>query len=152
VANVLKQFRRRFIYPWLKPLYTYKRATFAGIRVSYKSHLDGGGRGFGQDFIPLLQHYGLTRQQRVFEWCAGPGFIGFSLLGHGLCDTLCLADINPESVRACQRTIAENALSDRVSVYCSDNLKSIPPEEQWDLVVSNPPTFHRRVSRQSARV
>jgi predicted RNA methylase len=141
VANVLKQFRRRYLYPWLKPLYPYKQATFADTRVSYKSHLDGGGRGFGQDFIPLLQHYGLPKQGRVFEWCAGPGFIGFSLLAHGLCETLCLADINPEAVQACRRTVADNGLSDRVSVYCSDNLRDIPRTEQWDLVVSNPPHF-----------
>jgi 16S rRNA G1207 methylase RsmC len=97
--------------------------------------------GFGQDFIPLLQHLGLPKQKRVFEWCAGPGFIGFSMLGHGLCSSLCLADINPEAVRACQRTVSENGLSDRVSVYCSDNLLNIPATERWDLVVSNPPHF-----------
>ena len=141
VINVLKQFRRRYIYPWLKPFYPYKEVTFAGIRVSYKNHLDGGGREFGQDFIPLLQQYRLPRQKRVFEWCAGPGFIGFSLLAHGLCETLCLADVNREAVQACERTIADNALSSRVSVYCSDNLRSLPPAEQWDLVVSNPPHF-----------
>jgi len=141
VSDVLKHFRRRYIYPWLKPLYPYRQANFAGIRVSYKDHLDGGGRGFGQDFISLLRHYGISRQGRAFEWCAGPGFIGFSLLGHGLCASLCLADINPEAVRACERTVANNALSGRVSVYCSDNLKSIPPAERWDLVVSNPPHF-----------
>jgi predicted RNA methylase len=145
VVYILKQFRRRYIYPWLKPLYRpllpYKRATFAGIRVSYKGYLDGGGRGFGQDFIPLLHHYGLPKQERVFEWCAGPGFIGFSMLGHGLCSSLCLADINPEAVQACQRTVSENTLSDRVSVYCSDNLLNIPSTERWDRVVSNPPHF-----------
>jgi len=141
VSNVLKQFRRRYIYPRLKPFYPYKEVTFAGIRVSYKNHLDGGGREFGQDFIPLLQQYRLPRQKRVFEWCAGPGFIGFSLLAHGLCETLCLADVNREAVQACERTIADNALSSRVSVYCSDNLRSLPPAEQWDLVVSNPPHF-----------
>ena len=141
MTNVLKQFRRRHVYPWLKPLYPYKEAILAGIRVSYKNHLDGGGRGFGQDFIPLLQRYALPRPARVFEWCAGPGFIGFSVLAHGLCESLCLADINPEAVRACQRTIADNALSDRVSVYCSDNLRNVPKSEQWDLVVSNPPHF-----------
>ena len=141
MTDVLKQFRRRYIYPRLKPLFPYKKAAFKGIQVSYKNHLDGGGRVFGQDFIPLLQHYGLPRQARVFEWCSGPGFIGFSMLAHGLCETLCLADINPEAVAACRRTTADNGLSDRVSVYHSDNLRSIPPDEQWDLVVSNPPHF-----------
>jgi predicted RNA methylase len=145
VVQGLRKFRRQYIYPWLKPLYRplipYKRTTFAGIRISYKGHLDGGGRGFGQDFIPLLQRYGLPKQERVFEWCAGPGFIGFSMLGHGLCSSLCLADINPEAVQACQRSVSENALSDRVSVYRSDNLLNIPSTERWDLIVSNPPHF-----------
>ena len=63
------------------------------------------------------------------------------MLGHGLCSSLCLADINPEAVQACQRTVSENVLSDRVSVYCSDNLLNIPATERWDLVVSNPPHF-----------
>ena len=33
----LKQFRRRHIYPWLKPLYPYKQATLAGTRVRIES-------------------------------------------------------------------------------------------------------------------
>ena len=81
---------------------------------------------------------------RAYEWCAGPGFIGFSLLAHGLCETLCLADVNPEAVAACRRTVRENALDDRVSVYRSDNLADIPAAERWDLVVSNPPHFDDR--------
>jgi hypothetical protein len=87
VAHVLKQFSRRYTHPWLKPHLPCKQAAFAGTRVSSKSHLDGGGRGFGQDFIPLLQHYGLPKQGRVFEWCAGPDRIGFSPLACGLCET-----------------------------------------------------------------
>jgi methylase of polypeptide subunit release factors len=73
--------------------------------------------------------------------CAGPGFIGLSMMANGLCETLCLADINPEAVEACRRTIEQNGLQQRVSVYQSDNLKAIPATEQWDLVVSNPPHF-----------
>src|ERR1700734_2373494 len=38
-------------------------------------------------------------------------------------------------------TVRVNKLSDRVSVYQSDNLKSIPRSEMWNLVVSNPPHF-----------
>jgi len=141
VAGFLKRLRRQYLYPWLEPRLPYRQATFAGIRVHYKKHLDGGGRTFGQGFIPFLQSRGMPMQKRAFEWCAGPGFIGFSLLGHGLCQTLCLADINPDAIEACNRTIADNSLAQRVAVYRSDNLKSIPPTERWDLVVSNPPHF-----------
>ena len=110
-------------------------------RVHFKTHLDGGGSTFGQNFLPFPDQRGMPRQDRVFERCSGPGFVGFSLLAFGFCDTLCLVDINPLAVRACRRTIAENRLSDRVSVYLSDNLADIPQTERWDLVVSNPPHF-----------
>ena len=141
MADQLKQFRRRHLYPLFRPFIPYRKNRSAAITVYYKKHLDGGGRGIGQGFIPFLQSRGMPKQRRVFEWCAGPGFIGFSLLAHDLCETLCLADINPEAVAACRRTVEANRLADRVSVYHSDNLKSIPASERWDLVVSNPPHF-----------
>jgi hypothetical protein len=109
--------------------------------VHYKDWLDGVGRSFGQEMIPFLRDGGMPRQARVFEWCAEPAFIGFSMLGHGLCEALCLADINPMAERACRRTIADNGLGGRVTVYHSDNLSAIPIEEWWDLVVGNPPFF-----------
>jgi SAM-dependent methyltransferase len=141
----MQTFWRRIEHGTIKPLLRrirpYRETIYSGVRVSYKRHLDGGGSTFGQDFIPLLRERGMPKMQRVFEWCSGPGFIGFSLLAHGLAETLCLADVNPEAVAACRRTVARNALEGRVAVYHSDNLKDIPPSEQWDLVVSNPPHF-----------
>ena len=130
-----------FIKPWLRRIKPWRTKTLGGVRVHYMKHLDGGGAWFGQDYIPLLKSWGVPKQGRIFEWCAGPGFIGFSLLGHGLCETLCLADINPQAVDACRRTIEDNKLGGRVTVYHSDNLASIPASEKWDLVVSNPPHF-----------
>ena len=129
------------IKPALRRMRPYREAAYAGVRVSYKQHLDGGGSTFGQDFVPLLRERGMPKVARAFEWCAGPGFIGFSLLAQELCDTLCLADVNPEAVAACQRSVARNRLEAKVAVYLSDNLEDIPASEQWDLVVSNPPHF-----------
>ena len=139
--SLFKTIEHQHVKPLLRRLRPYREATYAGVRVSYKSHLDGGGSTFGQDFIPLLRRRGMPTVQRAFEWCAGPGFIGFSLLAHGLTDTLCLADVNPEAVAACRRTVARNGLEAKVAVHRSDNLRDIPASEQWDLVVSNPPHF-----------
>jgi SAM-dependent methyltransferase len=139
------------VKPWLRQLKSYRSVPLGGISVAYKPHLDGGGREFGQDFIPFLRKRGMPRQRRVFEWCAGPGFIGFSLLGHGLADTLCLADINPAAVAACRRTVRDNGLGERVTVYLSDNLAAIPPSERFDLVVSNPPHFADQYARDFVR-
>ena len=141
MAGLWKRIEHQRIKPVLRRLRPYRTARFAGVSVSYKPHLDGGGSTFGQDFIPLLRARGMPKQQRAYEWCAGPGFIGFSLLAHGLAETLCLADVNPEAVAACRRTVRTNALADRVAVHQSDNLAGIPASERWDLVVSNPPHF-----------
>jgi len=116
----------------------YRIVRYCDVDIYYLTSLDGGGREFGQDYlriVPMLR----KRPRSVFEWCAGPGFIGFSLLAHGLCDRLCLADINPVAVATCRRTVEANGLNDRVTIYHSDCLDSIPPQERWDLVVGNPP-------------
>jgi methylase of polypeptide subunit release factors len=116
----------------------YQVRSLSGIDVMYTPELDGGGAGYGQDYPRFVAEH-LGPQRRIFEWCAGPGFIGFSLLGRGLCDTLCLADVNPDAVAACRRTIERNGLGDRVSVYLSDGFQEIPDTERWNLVVGNPP-------------
>lgn len=137
----LRVLKRRYYKPLKRRLALWRTVRYGDIRVHYKKHLDGGGTYFGQDFIPLFRQWELPQQTRVFEWCAGPGFIGFSMLAHGMCKSLCLADINPEAVEACERTIEDNGLAGRVTVYRSDNLRDIPPAETWDLIVSNPPHF-----------
>ena len=141
MTNPWKTFKRQYYKPLKRQFARWRTVRYGDIAVHYKKHLDGGGTYFGQDFIPLLRSWEMPKQQRAFEWCAGPGFIGLSMLAHGLCETLCLADINPEAVEACRRTIAANRLEARVSVCESDNLKDIPASEKWDLVVSNPPHF-----------
>jgi 16S rRNA G966 N2-methylase RsmD len=113
---------------------------YGDISVYWTLELDGGGRSFGQHFVPIVQNM-IGKVHRIFDFCAGAGFIGFSLLASGLCETLCLADINPAAVDAALKTVKENGLEDKVTVYLSDCLKSIPEHERWDLVVGNPPHF-----------
>src|SRR5580704_5199193 len=105
VVSFAKQLEHQYIKPALRRLWPRRHKSLNGIRVNYLHHLDGGGSAFGQEYIPYLRNRGMPRQSRAFEWCAGPGFIGFSLLGCGLTETLCLADINPEAVEICRRTV-----------------------------------------------
>jgi SAM-dependent methyltransferase len=141
MTNLLKLTERRVIKPGLRRLKPWRHARYGDIRVHYKDHLDGGGSTVGLGYLALFHDLGVPRKGRVFEWCAGPAFIGFALLGYGFCDTLSIADINPEAIEACRRTVRENGLAARVTVYHSDNLDDIPATEQWDLVVGNPPHF-----------
>ena len=137
-ASLWRRTQRRLLSR-LRRLEPYRVVVQGGVRVYYKPHLDGGGTTFGQEFVPFLRGRGMPTQRRVFEWCAGPGFIGFAMLGDGLCESLCLADVNAAAVVACERTVRANRLTDRVSIYRSDNLAQIPQAERWDLVVGNPP-------------
>jgi len=124
---------------------------YNGLSVYYEHRLCGGGQDFGQEYLELLSSDLAPKPRRVFEWCSGPAFIGFSLLAHGLCESLCLADINPRAVEVCRETIKSNGLEDRVSLYLSDNLQQIPESEQWDLVIGNPPHFDTDKANQDIR-
>jgi SAM-dependent methyltransferase len=141
MTDWFKRIEHRIVKPRLRRMKRWRQVGYGDIRVQYKDHLDGGGRTSGLDYLPLFRDRGMPRQPRVFEWCAGPAFIGFSLLGYGFCDSLCVADVNPEAVEACARTVEGNGLAERVAVYQSDNLDGIPAAERWDLVVGNPPHF-----------
>ena len=112
-----------------------------GIRVYYTKNTLASGSTDGQDFLRIFKEYKF-KPKRLFEWCSGCAFIAFSLLANGYCDSLCLADINKEAVACCLKTIHENNLYEKVTLYHSDCFDNIPETEQWDMVVGNPPHFH----------
>jgi hypothetical protein len=123
------------IAPTIEPAYRF------GYLVFDEPHLEGGGAGFGQDYNRVLAEIGLNDCGRLFEFCSGPGYIGYSLLGRGFCRSLALADVNPVAMAAAKKTADFNGIADRVTIYLSDGLEQIPPSEKWDLVVGNPPHF-----------
>lgn len=111
------------------------------LGVSYRHSLEGGGMVCAEPFAQFIRAHCDRRFEHAFEWCAGPGFIGFTLLAEGLCDRLCLADINPAAIDCVRQTIARNRLAGRASCYVSDNFASIPASARFDLVVGNPPSY-----------
>ena len=116
----------------------YWKMKYKDINVNYFWRLQGGGIIFAYEYVRIISHK-IGKVGHIFEYCSGPGFIGFSLLANNLCDRLTLADVNPAAVEAVKETIRNNNLQDRVTVYQSDCLDSIPKNEKWDLVVGNPP-------------
>ena len=111
------------------------------IKVYYDKKLDGGGRSFGQLYVPIVKRL-IGKSRTCFEAFSGPAFIGFSLLAHNLCEELVVADINPEAINYVKLTVEKNRLSNRVRYYVSDVLDGIPESEKFDLVVGNPPHFN----------
>jgi hypothetical protein len=116
-------------------------AYYAGVAVFDRPDQHMGGLAFGRDFPRVLNELGIGRCERLCEFCSGPGYIGYSLLASGWCETLALADVDRAAVATAGRTARHNGLQDRVSVYASDVLEAIPDGERWDVVVANPPHF-----------
>jgi hypothetical protein len=109
-----------------------------GITIKYHPFMECGGILRAPMFIESLS---LIAPNRVFnrclEWCSGPGFIGFSLLGKGLCKQLDLADIWQPSLDAAQNV----EVSCNVNTWHIRELSDIHPSQKYDLIVGNPPWF-----------
>jgi len=112
---------------------------YNGLLVFARPDVNGGGLWFAPDFSRALLHFGIGKCKRIFDFCAGPGYIGFFLLGSGFCESVALSDINPEVIAMARHTIAYNGIEHLADVYTSDVLEQIPAGERWDLVVANSP-------------
>lgn len=111
------------------------------IRVQYDSWMDGGGTWFGQEYVEMIQQlYSDHVFERCYEWCAGPAYIGFSILDYELCRSLCVSDVYPAAIDRVQETIHANNLHN-VAAYVTGTVSGLPQTEKFDLVVANPPHF-----------
>ena len=98
--------------------------------------LNGGGPLLAPIFAKVLSG---RKFNTVFEWCAGPAWIGMWLLENDICNTLVTGDINKKTINFVQKTAKKHDYD--VRSYFSDNLKEIPKTEKFDLVVANPPNY-----------
>jgi methylase of polypeptide subunit release factors len=114
------------------------------IKMFYKDYQDGGGLSFGLEYAKIIAgRYPNRVFKKCYEWCSGPGVIGYYLLSHELCNSLCLSDMYAPAIDSANITAnyAPNNCKDQVSTYVFDDLELMPTEEQFDLVVANPPHF-----------
>jgi hypothetical protein len=117
--------------------------TFRDLQVYRGFGLDGGGSRLAAPFVEFIESaYRGRKFRRAYEWCAGPGYIGFALLAAGICDELVLADINPKAIRAEEKTIRRNGLDSRVRTYLGAGVAALPDDLRFDLVVGNPPNYY----------
>lgn len=114
------------------------------IRVFYEESLNGGGITFGQEYIAIIKDkYPNRLFTKCYEWCCGPGFIGFSILDHGLCKSLCLSDLHDPAIQYAEITVSHlpNEFKGKVTTYLLKDIELLPDNEKFDLVVSNPPHY-----------
>ena len=111
------------------------------LSVFYHSWMDGGGTWFGQEYVDIIRdRYPGRVFERCYEWCSGPGYIGFNILDHGLCGSLCVSDVYQPAIQAVHETMKNNKLHN-VSAYATGTVSQLPENEKFDLVVANPPHF-----------
>lgn len=123
----------------------YRTQSWSGLDVYYTPNLNGGGLVLADDYLELFKRIKNPRQfGKIYEWCSGPGFIGYALLANQIGRSLCLADIYPPAVEAARQTARQNGIEDKVSIYHGDGLQALPEHEKFDLVVANPPHFVER--------
>ncbi|SVD13903.1 uncharacterized protein METZ01_LOCUS366757 [marine metagenome] len=118
----------------------YKFVSYYDTKIYWNDELDG----CGHELIEDLQNataelVGNKPINNTLEWCSGPGYWGFSLLGSHQTKTLTLSDIHAPVKPLVEYTIAQNNF-ENVEFYISDNFKNIP-KQQFDLIVGNPPHF-----------
>ncbi|HEU4702445.1 MAG TPA: methyltransferase [Conexibacter sp.] len=116
-------------------------ANYAGLIVFDRREQHWAGLAYGRDFPRVLNELGIGRCRRLFEFCAGPGYIGYGLFANGWCETLALSDVDADAIATAMRTARYNGIEHRVTGYASDVLDDIPEHERWDVVVANPPAF-----------
>lgn len=112
------------------------------IKVFYSPKLDGGGTRFGRRFLHVIREiYGNRFFKNCFEWCSGPGFIGFELLSEDICDNLFLADIYPPAIASINKTVANLSKNYQGKVHSAHirGIADLPNDWKFDLIVANPP-------------
>ena len=129
------------------------RINLQNIDIYYNLDLEGGGIERHSFFLDILKEL-FTDQKfnSCFEWCSGPGFIGFAILGANLCNQLTLADIYHPSLQAAEYTIKNNPIINTcVNLRHIQYIKDLPESDKFDLVVANPPWFSGQHLLQSHR-
>jgi len=86
-------------------------------------------------FQPWLMGY----PTRILDLCTGSGCIGIATAMEFTESSVDLIDISPEALEIAQENIDQFELGYRVRVIESDLLSAIMPEQQYQLIVSNPP-------------
>lgn len=123
---------------------TYQTEGKNNYTVFWTDELNGGGMYFGPEYPFVIKSLYPDRVfNTCFEWCSGPGFIGYNILDHGICNKLVFLDIYKPATDICYKTAQHNNLLDLVQIYNGDNLTILPESTKVDLVVANPPHYNR---------
>jgi methylase of polypeptide subunit release factors len=119
----------------------YRIVTYYDVKIYWNINSDGFGETMIDDFLNATSFITQDRNfNHALEWCSGPGYWGFGLLGTHKVKKLTLSDIYEPVKGPIAKTISENNYQEKAQFIVSDNFKNIP-KQSFDLIVSNPPHF-----------
>lgn len=112
------------------------------IMVFFNEELEGSGTFYANEYLKVLDRVHHKKHfENCFEWCSGPGFIGFMLLANRICKKLTLGEIYKPCFKALDTT--RSHLNDRyknkVSYNQISSITDLPGNNKFDLIVGNPP-------------
>lgn len=112
---------------------------YCGYKLIYNQLLEGGGIDQRRDFLYIISKIGKPIYENALEWCAGPGIIGYELLGFNKTKKVSFMDLYKPALDNCLESAVRNNVTDKVTVYLTDKISNINTQEKFDLVVGNPP-------------
>ena len=78
--------------------------------------------------------------KRVADVGTGSGVLALAAARAGA-ESVAAIDINPNAVLTTAENARANRLDDRVSPVCSDLFAGVAPDQQFDVIISSPPSF-----------
>lgn len=76
---------------------------------------------------------------QVIDIATGSGCIAIAIAKHAPKAEVTATDISPAALAVAKENAATHGLSERIALLESDLFASVPPQQQFDIVVSNPP-------------
>jgi len=116
-----------------------------GLDVYYTNETNGGGDHFAIEYIDVVKEWHGTIN-RAFEWCSGPGFIGYGLLATNVCKNICFNDMYSPAIDMLEKTKLNSKYTKNISIHKGNTLDNLSRDNQFDLVVGNPPHWKDSIS------
>ncbi|QNU66778.1 peptide chain release factor N(5)-glutamine methyltransferase [Ruminiclostridium herbifermentans] len=80
-----------------------------------------------------------AKEIKILDMCTGSGCIAVSIAHYCPQCTLVACDISQDALNIARVNCERNGVSDRVKLYCGDLFESLSGDEQFNIIVSNPP-------------